>query len=151
MLMLEVYLDDSGTHGGPYCFLAGYLTPSERWEDFAREWNPICKECKDRIPARYVVGIEAFRGSTPEIASLTSLVKLTTKEMLRQARDSGARWSTSPPVANAPSTVREFEERTLPEYFNSLLVLAGPAAWVRSPFIEYWDAVAVEHNLSRTG
>jgi len=42
--MLQAYLDDSGTHGGPYCFLAGYLATTERWEAFAKQWHEICIE-----------------------------------------------------------------------------------------------------------
>jgi hypothetical protein len=44
LLMLQAYLDDSGTHGGPYCFLAGYMAGSERWAAFAKSWDPICRE-----------------------------------------------------------------------------------------------------------
>ncbi|MFZ3339714.1 MAG: DUF3800 domain-containing protein [Terriglobales bacterium] len=39
--MLEVYLDDSGTHGGPYCFIAGYLAHVDQWAAFADRWHVL--------------------------------------------------------------------------------------------------------------
>lgn len=42
LAMLEAYLDDSGTHGGPHCFVAGYAATTEAWAAFAEEWNALC-------------------------------------------------------------------------------------------------------------
>jgi len=41
LLMLEIYLDDSGTHGGPHCFLAGYLAAKEHWAAFTDQWDEL--------------------------------------------------------------------------------------------------------------
>ena len=44
LFMLEIYFDDSGTHGGPYCFLAGYLASTQQWAEFAKQWVPLRRE-----------------------------------------------------------------------------------------------------------
>jgi hypothetical protein len=41
LLMLQAYFDDSGTHGGPHCFLAGYLAAREQWAGFADQWDEL--------------------------------------------------------------------------------------------------------------
>jgi hypothetical protein len=41
LLMLELHVDDSGTFGGPHCFLAGYLAPAEKWISLSEEWQNL--------------------------------------------------------------------------------------------------------------
>src|SRR5258705_5056830 len=71
MLMLEIYLDDSGTHGGPYCFLAGYLAGTDAWAAFAMEWNAICKEYLGERPFKTRLAYrEKDPGFVPEAGRL---------------------------------------------------------------------------------
>ena len=44
LLMLRGCFDDSGTHGGPYCFVAGYLAHVERWAAFADQWSHLLEK-----------------------------------------------------------------------------------------------------------
>lgn len=52
LLMLQACCDDSGTHGGPYCFLAGYLAHVERWAAFSDHWNHLLQKYLGGRPLR---------------------------------------------------------------------------------------------------
>lgn len=52
LLMLEVCCDDSGTHGGPYCFVAGFLAHADRWADFSDKWRGLLQHYLNGRPLR---------------------------------------------------------------------------------------------------
>lgn len=54
LLMLEVYFDDSGTHGGSQCFLAGYLAAKERWASFSDQWDELRRKYLGARPFKMV-------------------------------------------------------------------------------------------------
>jgi hypothetical protein len=41
LAMMRAYLDDSGTDGGPHCFVAGYAASQERWKAFCGDWQEL--------------------------------------------------------------------------------------------------------------
>jgi len=38
LVMLQAYLDESGTDSGDFCFIAGFWASEDRWKQFARRW-----------------------------------------------------------------------------------------------------------------
>lgn len=71
LLMLNIYLDDSGSHGGPYCFVAGILSTTEKWAAFSKAWIALCEPYLKGRPFKTSAAYrEKDRGFIPEEGKL---------------------------------------------------------------------------------
>jgi hypothetical protein len=44
LLMLQIYVDDSGDAGSTAAFMAGFLSTAERWAAFSDDWKAVLDE-----------------------------------------------------------------------------------------------------------